>query len=73
MVFLNCTFFRTLHMSKMELTCGLPLPPNPIVTTERTVVAPRLVLAGISLPLSVFISQNVTQEQQTINVNGTYI
>ena len=53
------------------LTCGLLFPPNPIVTTDNTVVAPRLVLAGISVPFSVLTNQNVTQEQQTINVNGT--
>lgn len=43
----------------------------PMVTTDNTVVAPRLVLAGISEPFSVFTSQNVTHEQHTINVNGT--
>jgi hypothetical protein len=28
------------------------------------------VLAGISVPFSVFTSQKVTHEQQTINING---
>ena len=54
----------------ISLTCGLLLPPKPIVTTESTVVAPRLLLAGISVPLSVLTSQNVTHEQQTIRASG---
>jgi hypothetical protein len=41
-----------------------------MVTMERTVVAPRPVLAGISVPFSVLTSQNVTHEQHTINVKG---
>ena len=35
-------------------TWGLALPPNPMVTTARTVVAPSWVLAGVSWPFSVF-------------------
>jgi hypothetical protein len=35
-------------------TWGLALPPNPTVTTARTVVAPSWVRAGVSWPFSVF-------------------
>ena len=58
-------------LNDVSYTCGLLLPPKPIVTTESTVVAPRLVLAGTSVPVSVFANQNVTQEQHTSNANGT--
>ena len=54
-------------------TCGLLLPPNPIVTTVSTVVAPKLVRAAISPPLFMFVSQNVTQDKHTIKVSGMYI
>jgi len=47
-----------------------PFPLNPIVTIDKTVVAPNPVLAGISVPFSVLTNQNVTQEQQTIKVSG---
>ena len=53
-------------------TWGLALPPNPIVTTAKTVVAPSWVLAGVSWPLSVLTSQNVTQELITMMYRGTY-
>jgi len=41
-----------------------------MVTTERTEEAPKLVLAGISDPFSVFVSQNVTQEHIAMRVKG---
>ena len=47
------------------LTCLLS-PPKPMFTTDRTELAPSAVLAGTSPPLSVLISQKVTQEQNTI-------
>ena len=36
----------------------VPTNPNPTVTTARTVVEPRPVLAGVSWPFSVFIYVN---------------
>ena len=41
-------------------TWGLALPPNPMVTTARTVVAPSWVLAGVSWPFSVFTYKEYT-------------
>ena len=55
------------------LTWGLLFPSNPMVTTVSTVVAPKLVLAAISPPFSVFVNQNWTHEQHTNNVRGMYI
>ena len=43
-----------------------------MVTTARTVVEPRPVLAGVSWPLSVLISQNDTQEDITMITSGVY-
>ena len=57
----------------IAITWGLLLPMNPMVTTVRTVVAPRVVRASISPPISVFVSQNCTHEQHTIRVRGMYI
>ena len=50
----------------------MAFPPNPMVTTARTVVAPSWVLAGVSCPLSVLTSQKVTQEDITIMYRGMY-
>ena len=49
-------------------TCGLVLPPNPMVTTARALVAPKPVLAGVSWPFSVLINQNETQELGPVNI-----
>ena len=44
----------------MSITCGLVLPPKPMVTTAKVLVAPSPVLAAVSWPMSVLISQNDT-------------
>ena len=68
MHFLNV--LQTAKYSFKKVTWGLPFPPNPIFTIDKTEVAPRAVLAGTSPPFSVLINQNATQEQKTINVRG---
>ena len=57
------------HFCKNQVFVHI-FPLKPMVTMDSTVVAPRPVLAGISVPFSVLTSQKVTQEQQTISISG---
>ena len=45
--------YKQFHVVTLD-TCGFALPPNPMVTTASTVVAPSWVRAGVSWPFSVF-------------------
>ena len=56
----------------MSITWGLVLPPKPMVTTAKVLVAPSPVLAAVSWPMSVLISQKDTCDFNDNNNDNDY-
>ena len=61
-------FFTVTYVDAVDIY--LDLPPKPILTMDKMLLAPSAVRAGTSPPFSVLIKKNVTQLQNTTIVSG---